>query len=77
MINVLQVCGACLRQHPCFDGFHDPLHLSLGKQHLPVALDVSNVAARQDVWRHFGPQTAIAPKYDDGMHPLRRDFGQV
>lgn len=31
IIDVLQVYGACLRQHPCFDGFHDPLHLSLGE----------------------------------------------
>ena len=77
MINVLQVCSARLRQHLCFDGRLYPLHLSLGEEHLPLALDVSDVAASQDVWRHFGSQTAIAPKYDDGMHPLRRDFGQV
>ena len=75
MINVLQVCSARLRQHPCFDGFHNQLYLSLGEENLSLALDVSNVAASQDVWRHFGPQAAIAPKYDDGMHPLGRDSG--
>lgn len=77
MIDMLQVRGARLWQHPCFDGRHDPLHLSLGEEHLPLALDVSNVAARQDVWRQLGPQTAITLKYDDGMHAFGRDSGQV
>ena|SRR5688572_10870239 len=45
MINVLQVCGVRLRQHLCFDGRLYPLHLSLREEHLPLALDVSNVAA--------------------------------
>ncbi len=77
IIDVLQVCGACLRQHPCFDDFHDPLHLSVGEEHLRLALYVTNVAARQDVRRHFGLQAAIAAKHDDGMHPLGRDASQI
>lgn len=77
MIDVLQVCGARLRQPPCFDGFHDPLHLGLGEEHLPLALDVSDVPARQDVWRQLRLQTAIASKHDDGIHPFGRDPNQV
>lgn len=46
IIDVLQVCGACLRQHPCVDGVHDPLHLSLGEEHLRLALNVTDVPAR-------------------------------
>ena len=45
MIHMLRVCGARLRQHLCFDGRHYQLHLSLGEEHLPLALYVSNVAA--------------------------------
>lgn len=77
VIDVLQVCGARVRQHPCFDGFHDPRHLGLSEDHLTLALDVGDVPARQDVWRQLRPQAAIAPKYHDGMHPLGRDPSQV
>lgn len=46
MIDVLQVCGVRLRQHPCFDGFHDPRHLGLSEDHLTLALNVGDVPAR-------------------------------
>ena len=50
--NVLQACGVRLRQHHGFDGRHDPLHLIVGEHHLALALDVTDVAVRQNVWWH-------------------------